>query len=66
MQNEHRGQERKAAEGTSPSRLDELKRLIREGQYETDEKLDAALRRMLPDLRGVAATRVDDSAGEST
>jgi hypothetical protein len=66
VQNEHRGQERKAAEGTSPSRLDELKRLIREGQYETDEKLDAALRRMLPDLRGVAATRVDDSAGEST
>jgi hypothetical protein len=66
VQNEHRGQERKPAEGKSPSRLEELKRLIREGRYETDEKLDAALRRMLPDLRGVAATRGDDSAGEST
>jgi hypothetical protein len=66
VQNEHRGRKTKAAKGKSPSRLDELKRLIREGRYETDEKLDAALLRMLPDLRGVAATRADDSADEST
>jgi len=51
---------------SDPARLAELKRLIREGSYETDEKLDAALKRMLPDLQGVAASPEGGSAGERT
>jgi hypothetical protein len=50
-------------------RLAELKRLIQSGEYETEEKLEIALRRMLPDLRrggaGAALTPEDDSAGGS-
>jgi polyhydroxyalkanoate synthesis regulator phasin len=48
--------------------LDDLKRQIQTGQYETDEKLDLTLRRMLDDLRGLTeqtASREDESGGES-
>ena len=51
-------------------RLDALKRQIEAGQYETEEKLDETLRRMLADLRGAATkaaatSREDGSGGES-
>lgn len=51
-------------------RLDALKRQIDAGQYETEEKLEKTLRRMLADLRGAATkaatiSREDGSGGES-
>jgi hypothetical protein len=50
-------------------RLAHLKRQIRRGDYETPEKLDVTLRRLLADLRGVEAgarpRRGDDTGGES-
>ncbi len=48
--------------------LDDLKRQIQTGEYETDEKLDLTLRRMLDDLRGLTgqtASRADETGGES-
>lgn len=51
------------------ARLADLKRRIASGQYESPEKLDAALRRLLGDLKGLpqdaGASREDDSAGGS-
>lgn len=48
-------------------RLDELKRQIQSGDYETPEKLDLTLSRLLADLRTEAkepaATPEDDSGG---
>lgn len=50
-------------------RLEELKRQIAEGRYETPEKLEVALRRLLADLRAVEpaapATREGGSGDES-
>jgi hypothetical protein len=49
-------------------RLAELKRQIQSGEYESAEKLDLTLRRMLPELRGLAgqgASRGDETGGES-
>ena len=51
-------------------RLDDLKRRIRRGEYETEDKMVTALRRMLSDLRGVASgrrrpSREDESADGS-
>lgn len=51
------------------ARLADLKRRIAIGEYESPEKLDAALRRLLADLKGLpqdaGASREDDSAGGS-
>jgi hypothetical protein len=50
------------------ARLAELKRQIQSGAYETPEKLDVALRRLLADLRrvgtGVGPSREDETDGE--
>jgi hypothetical protein len=46
-------------------RLSALKRQIQAGRYETEEKLDLAVRRMLADLRGVATRRGASHEDES-
>jgi len=67
VQDKRRIRDRSGGIGRSnPARLAELKRLIHEGKYESDEKLDAALLRMLPDLRGVAASPGGGSGDERT
>ena len=49
-------------------RLAALKREIADGSYETPEKLELAMRRLVRDLKGVATTaevsREDESDGE--
>ena len=69
-----RGKERQSARPSAKrrppnARLLELKRQIKSGEYETPEKLDVTLRRILADLKGpkrrARATRGDDSAGGS-
>ncbi|MFP4057118.1 MAG: hypothetical protein ACLF0G_09645 [Candidatus Brocadiia bacterium] len=64
---QRRKADREDARESTP-RLEDLKRLIRSGQYETEEKLEVALRRMLPDLRGLASgsgvSREDENADE--
>ena len=51
-----------------PRRLDELRRQIQSGEYESDEKLAVTVARLLADLRRTAdqppATRGDGSGGE--
>ena len=46
------------------ARLAELKRQIAAGKYETPEKLDVMVRRMLADLRGGKSSHEDESGGE--
>ena len=63
-------QGRRVGRGAAKARrLAQLKRQIESGEYETPEKLEATLRRMIEDLRraapDAAATRGDDSGGES-
>jgi hypothetical protein len=59
---------RGAPRGAGRARLAELKRQIQSGAYETPEKLDVALRRLLADLRrvgtGVGPSREDETDGE--
>ena len=53
---------------TKRKRLEELKRQIAEGEYETPEKLEVALRRLLADLRAAKpspVSREGDSGDES-
>jgi len=47
------------------ARLAELKRAIQEGEYETPEKLDDALRNLLADLRSVRLKAPVSRAGGS-
>lgn len=53
--------------GDRDRRLAEVKRQIESGEYETPEKLDVTVRRLLADLRSATettASREDDSGGE--
>jgi len=55
-------------EASTGDRLAALKRQIADGSYETPEKLEVAMRRLVSDLKGVAtapeASREDGSGGE--
>ena len=64
----HRSAKGRPGSGADPTRLARLKREIASGKYETQEKLELALRNLLASLKevksGAGPSRGDESGGE--